>query len=430
MKNLSKFQLILTGIFAVFILVGVFIFSFSRSDNQVKSSVIVWGTISSSAFGNLLTATPLGRDNTLSISYIEKNASNFSTDFIEALAAGRGPDLVLAPHEVILQNRNLFFGIPFESFSERAYKDSYIEEGELFIFSDGIIALPIAVDPLVMYWNRDLFTNAGVSSPPRLWAEFYNLSQILTKKDGALNITQSIAPLGEYRNIKNAKELISALIMQAGNPITQRTQTGSKTVLKENIYNKEAPPTQTALTFYTEFSNPAKPFYSWNRSLPNSQDFFTAGDSAIYFGFASERETLRLKNPNLNFDTALLPQAQSGERSTTFGRLYALAIPARSKNIAAAFKVAFTLSDQGSGHLASHLGIAPAKRSLLASRPANNPHASVSYESALWSSGWIDPNWQESSTVFQSMVESITGGRARIDQAISTAHQELEALFR
>lgn len=428
MKNLSKFQLIITGVFAAFLIIGVFIFAFSKGKSEQKYSVLIWGTLRSDVFQRVLAIPNILPVKTTTVTYEEKNPADFDRDFVEALASGGGPDLILVPHEIITRHGGKLYAIPYESFSERNFRDRYAEASELFLAPAGVIAVPLAIDPLVMYWNRDILSNASLTAPPKEWAEFYGLSQTLTKKDGALNITRSVAALGEYRNIRNAKEIISTLILQAGNPITLHFESGAASVLSETM-QKSVPPTQSALTFYTEFSNPAKPYYSWNRSLPDSQDYFLAGDSAFYFGFGSELPTLRLKNPNLNFDIAPIPQAQSGERVTTFGRVLAFALPKNSKNLAAAFQVAFALSDgAGATALVEGFGAAPARRNLLGKRPTD-PFQTVLFESAISARGWFDPNALETSRIFQTMIESITGGRARIDQAVKLADEEMDGLF-
>lgn len=40
---------------------------------------------------------------------------------------------------------------------------------------DSIIAFPLTIDPLVMYWNRDILSNAGIVKPPAYWDEIYSI---------------------------------------------------------------------------------------------------------------------------------------------------------------------------------------------------------------------------------------------------------------
>ncbi len=426
----SKFQLIITLIFGFFIVVGVIVFSMSRGTiTKPEDNVLVWGTISESGFATILEEHPIGKSKEFNITYTQKRAGTFDQEFIEALAEGKGPDIIFLPHDSMWKHQNKIFPIPFQSFSERKFKDTFVEEGELYLTSQGILGLPILIDPLVMYWNRDIFSNASISKAPEYWDEFFDLAQKLTKKDQSFNITESAVSLGEFRNINNAKEILSALIMQAGSPITVRTREVPTVVLNERL-GQSLIPSEAAVNFYTEFSNPIKLFYSWNRSLPRSDNFFTSGDLGIYFGFASEFSQIKEKNPNINFDVAAFPQSRESETKITYGRIQALSIVKNSKNIVSAIKVALALSDKEHSAAISALGKLPPVRRDLLSRAPSDAYSVLFYQGALWSRAWIDPDSTSTENIMQNMIESITAGRLRTSQAVSRAHAEIQELFK
>ena len=79
----------------------------------------------------------------------------------------------------------------------------------------------------------------------------------ITKVDGNLNIERSAAYLSANLEMSsNAKEIISLLILQAGNPIVKIDKEEPASVLKDRF---DFPfPSEAALCFYTEFSNPSK----------------------------------------------------------------------------------------------------------------------------------------------------------------------------
>jgi hypothetical protein len=166
----------------------------------------------------------------------------------------------------------------------------------------------------------------------------------LTVVDDSFNITRSVIALGEYDNIEHAKEIVAMLIMQAGNPITLRDAAGRPGVIMSEDLGLPEAPADSALRFYTEFANPVKPIYSWNRSLPSSRGMFLRGDLALYLGFGSELLPLQEENPNLNFDMAPVPQVRDSTLATTFGRLYAVGLVKQTDNLAGAFAAATILS--------------------------------------------------------------------------------------
>lgn len=417
-------------VFGAFIVLGVIIFSASRgTSTKPENKVTIWGTLPLSDFNTMLKEHPVSENKEFAITYVQKRSTEFDQAFIEALAEGKGPDLVFLPHDSLWKHQGKLFPIPYKSYSERLFKDTFIEEGELYLSSSGIMGLPILVDPLMMYWNRDVFSNAGISRPPEYWDEMFTLAQTLTKKDESFNITESAVALGEFRNIANAKEIISALITQAGGPITQRTDKGATVVLNQKL-DQTIVPAEAAINFYTEFSNPIKLFYSWNRSLPRSDNFFTAGDLGIYFGFASELDQIKAKNPNINFDVALFPQSREGQNKTTYGRVQALSVVKSSRNIAAAVSIAAILTDkEHSAALSTIAGLPPVRRDLLSKAPSGDAYSILFYQSALRARGWLDPDSVATTAIFQSMIESITAGRLRTSQAVSRAHSEMQDLF-
>lgn len=426
---MTKFQLILTGIFGVFLIGGVIIFSAYRGSSEDTVTVVVWGTIPQVSFGNIIEETPLYQNKQYNIQYVEKSAENFDSDFIESLASGVGPDLFMLPSEKILKHRNKIFALPYTIFTERQFKDSFIEGTEIYMAPEGVLALPVIGDPLVMYWNRTMFTEAKITEPPKYWDQFYDLVNLMTKKDGALNISKSAVSLGEFGNISHAKEIIINLAMQAGTPVTVWND-GKATSVFTDSFNKPTMPAEAAVNFYTEFSNPAKPSYSWNRSLSNSTNYFLGGDLALYFGFASEISGLQLKNPNLNFDVATVPVSKEGGVNVSFANFNAFAVTKSSKNPNAAFYVASVLSGGEAAQAFSKiLKLPPVRRDLLGKKPSE-PFQSVFYDSVIRAKAWLDPSPSETDMTFKTMIESITSGRTRTGEAVGRVNKELSDLLK
>lgn len=430
MKNLSKFQLIILGVFTAFIIIGVLVFAFgSSSKSSGQAEVVIWGTMPARQFEEVLVATGLNENPKLKINYVEKNPERFDFEFLEAIAENRGPDLFFLSSESVVSQESRALTIPFSSFSENNFKSSFLEISEIFIKDTGFLALPISVDPLVMYWNRDIFNSAGIVNPPRYWDEFYDLSIKLSRKDNNFNLQRSAVALGEVFNVSHSFEILSSLVMQAGNPITEKAPGGVSVVFSQSR-GLSAVPAERALSFYTEFSNSLKPFYSWSRSLPASKNHFISGDLAVYFGLASDIFEIADRNPNLNFDVAVLPQAEGVDKRLVYGRVEGLAINSRSRNIPTAFNTAMILSGREASLAFSQIrNLPPARRDLISQRP-DRAFMEVFYESAIISKSWLVPDKQKVTLIFREMVESVTGGRSRVRESVIKASNELGLLFR
>lgn len=418
----------MTGVFGVFIFIGVLVFSAYRGGSGEAVTVVVWGTLSQTSFSSIIQKTPLYQSKQYNVQYVEKTKEDFDKDFIEALASGQGPDLFLLPSEKILKHRNKIFAIPYEVYTQRQFRDSFIEGAEVYMAPEGVLALPVYANPLVMYWNRTIFTNARLTQPPKYWDEFYGLTALLTQKDGALNISKSLVAFGEFANISHGKQIVLNLAMQAGTPVTLWSGQGAQSVFTSS-FNKPTPPAEAAVNFYTEFSNPARPSYSWNRSLPNSTNYFLSGDLALYFGFANEVSLLQVRNPNLNFDVAPVPVSREGGTDVSFVEFGAFAITKASRNPNAAFAVASILAErEGAQAISEALRLPPARRDLLSQRQTE-VYKSVFYESAIRGKTWLDPEPAQTDLIFKNMIESITSGRARTGEAVNRVDRELSQLL-
>ncbi|MFA5764056.1 MAG: ABC transporter substrate-binding protein [Candidatus Paceibacterota bacterium] len=427
----KKFKLILTGVFAFFILLGLVAFSSFKATSDANNNVeiSIWGTMDKIVFDSFISQYEQSKNLELKVKYTKKDISVIDGDLVEAIATGKAPDVILIPQELIKRYLDKVYFI--SSITERMFKDTYIGESEMYIQPGGIFAVPFFVDPLVMYWNRDTFASAGIANPPAKWSEFPIIASKISESDNNnANILKSAASLGEYRNVSNAKALLSTLIMQAGSPIVSMDDNGS---LRSFLYSRSEGdiliPAVSALDFYTDYSNPKKSVYSWNRALPMSKQFFLSGDLAIYFGFASEANDLKEKNPNLNFDVAMMPQVVDAKTKVTYGELYGFAILKSSPNSVPAFNLISTITSADAiPELLKYMFAAPARRDLIAAG-SKDAGQTVFNNSALIARGWIDPDSKKTDLVLQNMVEDVTTGRLTSNDSVQKASTEFDNLL-
>jgi multiple sugar transport system substrate-binding protein len=421
---MNSFQTIVLGIFGFFIIAGLLVIATVKArGGDARVEISIWGSAPSAEMDDLRERF-FSKNDLLGVSYRSIPAESFDQELLEALAAGRGPDLLLLPAELLLRYRDKLAFIPYANYSARQFRDTFVQEGDLFLLPNGIAALPFSLDPLVMYWNRDFLDEAGIAAPPKYWDEFLLLANNLTLKDGLGNISRSAVALGEYRNIASAKELLSALFLQSGNPIVAPDSSG---VFRASL---SQPSAAGVLDFYTEFANPLKPVYSWNRSLPHSTSAFLSSKLAVYFGFGSEYSALRKGNPNLNFDVAVLPRPRNATVGLTYGRLTGVAMLRSSRNPASALQVAYTLaSPKVAARHREQSGLPPVQRGLLAAKPTD-PFGAVAYDSAARARGFLDPNPRVTAEAFKQMVETVTSGKERSGEALGRANSQLQAALR
>lgn len=437
----STFQTIVFGVFIAFVVIAVLVFAtFSGGGGgQSVGQVVLWGTYDQALVQSYLNRAQGVNNDLVGLRYEEIPAERFHETLVEALANGTGPDLFILDQANILRHEDKILPFSYEGMSQRELRDTFIDQGEMFAGADGIIALPFSIDPLVLYWNRDLFAAAGVAQPPAYWDEFFALAERITVRDSANTISRATIAFGEFDNVAHAKDIIAALIMQAGGSIVERAPSGDLTpALSTSAINFDATfaerdvlPAQRAVRFYTEFADPVKSVYTWNRSLPYSLDAFAQGTLAMYVGYASEVRDIQARNPNLNFDVAPLPQIRSGERTRrlTFGTLSALAIPRTAANVYGASQLAFSLaSTEGSRLFAETISVPSPRRDVLRDIP-DDPLQVIFRDAALMSRAWLDPLPSATDAVFRRMIGDATSGALRITDTVQRANEELRALL-
>lgn len=423
MKNMSKFQLVFTGIFAAFIVIGVLIFALIKMDSTQTSVVTVWGTMPGMQFKSFIDQTSLSKDETVSVMYYQKDKDSFDNELLKAMAVEKGPDVFFLSIESILKNKDKLVVVPFENYAERDFKNNFIEEGELFLTKEGVMAVPLIVDPLVMYWNRDILGSAGLSNPPKSWKELYDLAPKLTKKDSSLKISRSTVALGEIDNITNANEILSALLIQSGNQIVSYDANQNRYTANLNDNTKNV------FSFYTDFSTSLKPYYSWNKALPDSKDYFISNDLALYFGKASDYSDIASKNPNLNFDVTYLPQPDLYDAFITYGEMQGLAISRSARDIASAFKVINILTSKDSiSALSKVINLPPVRRDLL-SQKASGTFMPIFYKSAIGAKGWLQPDKTGVDNVYKYAVGLTNSSNIESSEIVNGMESRLNLLL-
>ncbi len=432
--KISFFQYAALGIFATLTLVGVGFFATMSGGGSSGGvgKVVIWGTINGDVVEHVLIEARRSDKSLVDVSYLQKDSKNYVPDLINAMAGGRGPDLFMITQDQLTAFSDKIGTISYSTMSQQTFIDSYIDESQLFMTPTGILALPYSVDPLVMYYNRDTLSSAGFANPPQYWSDFLDIAPKLTRLDGNSNVTKSAVAMGGWQNVQYAKDILATLFMQAGDPIVTRGQNGvSSAVLgsSQGSTNANENPAVSALQFFTEFGNPNKTTYSWNRSLPSSQDAFVAGDLAIYFGFASDYEALKARNPNMPIGVAQMPQIKDAGVKLVFGQMTALAIPRTSSNPSGAQTAAVKITNQANIQLLASGGM-PAVRRDVQIDTSKDAAQTVFARSAIISRAWLDPDPAKTDTIFQDMIESVMSGKTQPSEAIFSAADVLRSTLR
>lgn len=429
----TSFQTILIIVFIVGFVIAVAIFSglFSSSSSSTTSTtptgqVVLWG-IEPADLMQKYVDNFNDQNYGYTLSYAEHKPATFYQDLINALANNTSPDLVLVSSEQYSQLGNKLFTIPYTVYPERQFRDTNIDGAQLFLTGNGITAFPLLVDPLVVYYNKDILASKNFVTIPSTWDTLQASVPLLTKRDSKQGITQSTIALGQSDNIGHYRDILSTLFLQTGTSII----TGNTvTLTKASTTTGAALPAAEALDFYTSFSSPSTTNYTWNSSLPESLQNFLAGNTAFYLGRASELFGIQAQNPNLNFDVSQMFQSTSATRPITFGSFIAVGIMSRAPNPAAANAAALQMASASSiDTLSKTLSLPPVRRDLLQTAQTN-PYVSVFFKAALSAFSWPDPNPGSTNKIFRDMITNVNSNATDTQTAIYEAARDLQSSIR
>lgn len=395
----------------------------------LNGPVVIWGTVDAVVFQRLL--QPISESNKAFnvVSYVQKDSVNFDDTLINALADGTGPDILFLPSDKLVQYRSKIQPIAYTAFPLPDFQDRYIDGANIFALSDGVYAFPVAVDPLMMYWNRDILGTYNIISAPPTWEAVVNqIVPTIVQRDVNYTITRSPLAFGEYRNVSHAFEVLSTLLLQGGSGLVTESD-GTYKLLLNQSKDAKAQPLTAAITFYSNFANPTNPLYSWNRSLPNDRTDFLSEDLALYFGPGSEVTTLVAANPNLNFGIAEVPQGATATIRRTYGTFYGYALLKAAHNINGAYTVMQTLGGTAPAlQLATSLGMAPVYRSSLVAG-SNDQYGRIIYSAAVVTRGWLNPKPAAVNDIFTQMIEDVLASRARPDASANDVVERLMSVY-
>ena len=416
---LPSLRIILLGVGLFATIIAVLLFSgklsFGTLKTKVMGDVIMWGTLPDVQMSTITNDfNPKAKTYAVRYTYIPEE--KFNQRLLEALASGTGPDMILTPYQIILSQADRIY--PYQ-IPEKNFRDIYVDGAEILSIQQGVLALPVSIEPMVLFYNRTLFSKHGIINPPTLWDEIITLAPLLNIKDGG-RFAESAVALGTPQ-IPYAKDIIMTIIQQLGQtPIIRMPNQGDLqrfSILMNTpvVTGGEVLPLSSVSRFYSQFGDPGQNAYSWNQERnENASDVFVSEKLAMYIGYSGEYQTLKSRNPRGDFQMTLLPQSRGYNTFSTGMRMYALATLKSTKNLNASLTVQGQFAGSGiSPALASVVGGVPALRSY-AGDTTIDP---VIARSMLVARGWYDSYPKETTGYVSAMISDIINYRKGVNEA-------------
>ncbi|MER3451717.1 MAG: sugar ABC transporter substrate-binding protein [Meiothermus sp.] len=273
-----------------------------------------------------------------------------------AIPAGQGPDVV-----------NLYYGwlptwvkagylVPLpEEFAQRLDRE-FVRMAQAAKLNGKAYGVPTAVRSLALFYNKDLFRQAGLFAPPKTWEEFIAIGKKLTLKQGAryTQIGYGVAPDGQDHHL--VREVL--LRQFGGRPYSDDG--------RRVLYASD--PGFRALTFYTDWVRKEEigvpNFFPGNNGY---RDGFIAGRIGMIIDGSFAIGTIR-QGARFNWGVAELPVERPGGRKANFGSfwLHGLTPLATGPKREAALKfLAFITSEAAQRYWLEKVGELPASKTLI-----------------------------------------------------------------
>jgi len=386
--------------------------------------------------------------------YVTINFKNFTpeeyeNELLKAFAEDRGPDIFSIHTTWMKKYQSLNLPMPAEITMPYTYqkgtfqKETFTEMrpqktltlrdiNNLFpdvvynnqVINNQIYGLPLSIDTLALFFNRDLLNNANIASPPKTWDEFRDQVIKLTKLDSRGNIIQSGAALGTANNVERSTDILSLLMMQAGAIMTNDQGVATFAGSPPN-YTRETPPAAEALDFYTSFASPTNQIYTWNDTLPNSLAAFMAGKTAFFFGYAYQIPLIKAQAPKLNFETSTMPQIS--EPSINFANYWVETVAKKSLHPNEAWSfINFITTNADSNKKFLEKSRQPAALRSLISSQTDDQELSAFVNQLLTAKSWYkgrDENAMED--IFKTMINDNLAGLQKSVEIINLGAQRV-----
>lgn len=290
------FKILKIGLGVVVVLVVIFlVFNFILPKFFKKSvsttTLVYWGLWEDSSVMQPIIADFERENPNIKIDYSKQNIKEYRERLVVRSNNGNGPDIFRFHNTWVPQIVDLLLPLPNMTISKEDFARNYYAVAQSDLIKNGAIyGIPLQIDTLNLYVNKDLF-QAGGLKPPTNWIEFGNYARQLTVKDENNNIKTAGAALGTFGNITHAPSIISMLFAQNG--VNLKDISSSPDAIGD------------ALSFYSSFALSSGNV--WDDTLDQSIRAFASGSLAMYFGYSWDFFTIKSINPNLAFDIVPVP---------------------------------------------------------------------------------------------------------------------------
>jgi multiple sugar transport system substrate-binding protein len=379
-------------------------------------------------FQPLITAYQQSHQN-VQIVYTKKDITTYPADLLNALASGNGPDIFSINNAWLPQYKNKVAPATTTSFSFTDYKNAFVDAAvNDFTINRQVYGVPLSVDSLGLYYNKDILGSAGIATPPQTWDQLSADVQKIKRADRTGYFTLSGLAAGTNANVNRAVDILYLFMLQSGT--APYSPDGTQPTFGQPILRngQNTNPGLTGLNFYTSFANPSTPNYNWNARSDYSIDAFANGRAAFLYSYSYTAASIKQKNPNLNFDVAPVPQPNLTDPAVNFANYWGEVVNKQSKNSLVAWDFLKFLSSKDSldKYYARHKQ--PSSRKDLIALQIQDPDIGVFANANLTAKSFYRPDQIQIDNIFGNMIDNVILNGLPANQALEQAQAQAQAV--
>ena len=425
MKNTNKIKLL-------FAFLGIFLIAAgcgsSNSGSNQPVTLNVWGLFQDSDAFNQLSAAYQQKYPNVNIVYTEKNVDTYESDLINALASGSGPDLFYIHNDWLPKYQDKLAPATAAEFTVKDIKDNFVDAvNNDFVSADGgVYAVPLSVDSLALYYNKDILGSNSIATTPKTWDELRADSKKIAKVNNAGFFTKSGVAMGTTSNIDRPEDIMYLLMLQAGT--VPYTDDLSHSTIDQSVNSDSGNlfPGAQALSYYTSFADVLSDAYNWNSRSNYSIDAFANGQLAFLYGYSFTRATILQHSPNLNFDVAPVPQPELGKNLVNFANYWGYGVSKQSKNPNWAWDfLKFITQKQTLENFDNQNGLPSSRKDVIADQ-TSDPQLGVFAASNLTAKSFYKKDQVKVDNIIRNMIDDVTLRNTTVSAALSNAAQQID----
>lgn len=426
--NTNRLFYVLAGVIAFVVFLTVILILRNIGGGTLKEvNLQFWGVFDDRGVYDPIIRDFQSQNPHVRIVYRKFTFEDYERSLVDALAAGTGPDIFMFHNNWLAKHGDKVVPMPEgESWmAVRDFQEQFVDvAAQDFVYSNRIYGMPLYVDTLALYYNKDILNSAGITRPAQTWEEFNFDVEAITRLDGSGNIVQSAAAIGTARNINRSTDILMGLMLQSGVKMMDAENTSA--TFARPVNNTAAG--EIALRYYTDFANPSVRTYTWNNSQHYSIDAFAEGRTAMMFNYSHQIPILKAKNSRLNFGVAPMPQIVPND-AKTYANYWGVVVSNRSQAPEEAWRfLAHLTSKEGaSGYLNATLR--PAARRDLIELQRNDLDLGVFAVQALSARSWFQVDNLAIESIFADMIEDVNFGRANVREALQNAETSVNVFM-